>query len=173
MKILSGFLTSLLLTLSVSSCQKDEVEFIDILTMLIQIEIPAGLNSIETHYFEYLDEPTRISAILQANNLTEDEISFIRPRSATLRSLATRERFDFIQQSFIEIGSRSEDFIECYFVDRIPNNEDAVLDLIPNEVNMQSRMTEDFVNIRLAILTKRPSPSTFRAEMELTFFVQR
>lgn len=173
MKIISGFLTSLILIFFVTSCQQDEVEFIDILTLLVPIEIPAGLNSIETHYFEYLDEPTRIGAILQSNNISKEEISFIRPRSATLRSLATGESFDFLQQSFIEIASRSEDFIECYFVDRIPNNEDAILDLIPNEVNMKSRLIQDFVDIRLALLLKRPNPATFRAEMEMTFFVQR
>lgn len=173
MKILPALFSSLLLIFSVTSCKQDEVEFIDILTVLVQIEVPAGLNSIETHYFEYRDEPTRINSILQANNLSEEQIGFIRPRSATLRSRATGEDFSFLQQAFIEIGTRTEDHIECYFVDRIPNNEDAVLDLIPNEVNMKSRLIQDFVDIRLALLLKRPSPSTFRAEMELTFFVQQ
>jgi hypothetical protein len=162
----------ILFLLLTQSCTKDDIDYIDILTMIVPVEIPAGLNPVETHYFEYRSEPTRIGALLQANNILESDVSFIRPRQARLRSLAPDGTFGFVDISTVEIGSFQEDFVESFYRDRIPNDEDAVLDYIPNEVNLRSRLLEDFVDVRISMQLQGSSRLTFRSELELSFFIQ-
>lgn len=171
MRISKSVLYIFVFSLLLSSCDEKEFNFVDILTIRIPIEIPAGLNPLETHYFEYIDVASRLDAVLQANNLTYDSIEFIQPRFAQLISNSIGNEFSFLSQATVEIGNIDRPFIPSFFVDRIPENEDSILDVIPNEVDLKTRFRNARFNTRLKLRLKRVNVATFAAELEMSFFI--
>ncbi len=172
MRIIRYFVGTLVISMLLLSCKKDEIEFIDILSIEIPIEIPAGLDPIQTHFFPNNNVLTRLDEVLAANNITIDDIEAIQPRFAQIISLNPSQEFDFVRLSTIEIGNSDRDFIEAFYIDQVPNNEDGILDYIPNEVNLKSRFENSRINTELRFQIKRSNTSTFRANIEMSFFIQ-
>lgn len=160
------------ISIFIHSCKDEDIEFIDVLTIRFPISIPAGLNPLETHYLEYIDVETQLMAVLEQNNIDTSDISFIRPQFAELRSFNGARNFDFLNQAFLEVGNVSERFIEAFYIDRVPENEDSILDLIPNEVNLKSRIDRSRLNARLILRLKRSNALAFDAQLTMRFFIQ-
>lgn len=172
MRIIRYFTVAIGLLLLVSSCKKDNIEYIDILTVTTSFEIPAGLDPIQTHYIEIPNVITRLEELLESRQLTFGDIQAIQPRFAQMTSFPSVENFDFLRVSALEIGNQQNDFIEAFYIDRIPNNEDSILDYIPNEVNLKSRFDASRINARVVFQLKNNNTTTFRSNIEMSFFIQ-
>lgn len=138
----------------------------------LNFEIPAGLNTIESHFFLISDIPT--SKDFFFGDFANEDIKTIIPSFARLTALdGSSIDYDFLFEVSIRI-CQPEQEINCvreiFFRDRIPNNIGNRLDLIPNDNNLKEILIEDDFTIEVVLVRLvNPSPNFIRTRLELGF----
>lgn len=138
-------------------------------------EIPAGLNTIESHFFVIQDIPTNRDLFFSSVDTSEVEI--IIPNGARITSLDGSDiDFDFLFEVSVRLCSKDGSTCgrEIFYRDEIPENVGSSLALIPNENNVKEELTSD--NYTIEVVLKRlvtPSPRFIRAKIDLVFDARR
>lgn len=136
-------------------------------------EIPAGLNTFDTHVFELRNIPTNKDAFLSANSVTEANITDITPREARLSINFGDEDFYFIREIVIEIFT--QDNItgkEIFFRENVPLNTGRRIDIIPSLPQVTEILTGDRFSVRVEMLFRDISPTFIDARLEMIFLAK-
>lgn len=138
-------------------------------------EIPAGLNTIESHFFVLENIPSNLN--LYFDGIDTTDIKAIVPREARLFSLdGTNVNFDFIFE--ISLRLCRPDGTSCnreiFYRDQIPENVGSSLPLIPNENNIRAEILNGAYTVEVVLQRLAYSPTQFtRVGLDLAFDARR
>lgn len=142
----------------------------------IIFEIPAGLNTIESHFFLLKDIPTAKNFFF--GDIPEEDIQAIVPSYARMTALDGNSiDYDFLFEVSVRIcqpNKESNCLREIFYRDRIPNNVGNRLDLIPNDNNLKEILTQD--DFTIEVVLKRlvsTSPTFINSRLEMGFEARR
>lgn len=153
----------LLTALLFVQCEKDELRVAFEMTYPEnRFTVPAGLNTIESHYLFFKNVPTNKAFFF--GDIDESEIKEISPVSARLRAEQSIGDFSFAQEIVIRLCEDDQADInnvlqkcrrEIFFRDNIPFNTARQLELIPNGNNLLETLTGDEFNFVLVFRRNR------------------
>ena len=139
--------------------------------------IPAGLNTIESHFFTLDPVPNNLDNLLTSNGLAESEIGRVDPFAASITSLNGLE-FDFVREISVRICD-PEDLSNCerevFYLDNIEFNPGTRIDLLPTLINAKDFFIgSDRVILRVVLLRLRDIPFTnFECRFDFSFDVRK
>ncbi len=155
-----------------SNCTKDEPV---LFSMPYQetFEIPAGLNTVDTHYFVLSDISTNKTNFFNANNITDEEVVTINPESCRLTSVLNSE-YDWLFNVSVRMYTDNPDaYKEIFYRDNIPANTGSQLDLIPTLVNVRDFLVAETFTVEVVLERPRvPSPEFIDTVIRMEFAVR-
>ena len=136
-------------------------------------EIPAGLNTFDTHIFEINNIPTNKAAFFTGNGIDETDITEIAPIEGELRVSFGQEDLFFVREVVVEIFTRDNPTgKEIYFREQVPLNTGQSILLIPSLPKVTDILTEDQFSVRVELLFRDITPSFVEARLNMTFRVE-
>lgn len=173
MKYFTWFLFSLVL---ITGCTKDRLPVRFQMAYLNKtIEIPAGLNVFQTHYFTIHNINSQIDAYLDAENITVSDINSILPRSCTFTNISSNGSYNFIDEVLIRIYDPAEPELkyEIFYNDIVNINAGSSITLFPNENDVKAFLTSDDFTLEIVLWRLRDSPTEFiNTRVDLRFDVR-
>lgn len=158
----------LLVTLANIRCNKDERFTLFDLTYVLNFELPAALNTVQTHFIEFNKVPTRWEALLIENNKTAEEISSIESHSGFLEVVLVPENLSFMREVFVEFND-GQNRLECFYTPNIPFNAGPQIQLVGTIADFKKQLMESAMNLRIGFRLREPSPSAMTCSLRLTF----
>ncbi len=153
-------------------CKKNQLDGLFEMESTQSFVLPAGLNSVESHFFRIEKIPSSLPAQLKSRNLKLDDINRIQPKEFTFTSLESNSQYSFIQDVTINIYSRLNNTKkEIAFLDPVPPNTDKVIHLFPTLVDVKDYMSEEFYNVEIRIRVRGFAPRSIQTRVDLIFEV--
>lgn len=153
----------LLFTILFVQCEKDELRVAFEMTYPEnRFTVPAGLNTIESHYLFFRNVPTNKAFFF--GDTDEADIQEISPVSARLRVEQNFGDFSFAQEIVVRLCEDDQADInnvlqkcrrEIFFRDNIPFNTVRQLELLPNGNNLLTTLAGDEFNFVLVFRRNR------------------
>ncbi len=159
-------------TLLLANCSKDD-DVLFTIPYQLNFSTPAGLNPIETHYFEFFNIPSRMDSILVARGMTKEDISRISPKSAELTSLFSDGEYGFIREATIDLfESGSTVFREAFFHPEVPSNTGSRLSLAGSLIDANQNVSAEKFNIRVGWKLRTIAPTSMEHILRFTFAIK-
>jgi hypothetical protein len=97
----------------------------------VQFDLPAGLNTLETHIFVIRDINSFFEATLIESGRSASDIDEINSAAANMEFPFTSGNINFLSRLSVRIfpSGRPDEFKEMYYLDFIPNNVNNPLNL--------------------------------------------
>lgn len=163
---------SLLIVLLIS-CRKDNPPAVFEMIYPNQvIEIQAGLNVFESHYYTIPRIPTRYLNLLDQNGLNDEDVLEIVPTNCRLTNISSNAPYDFLFEVSVRIYNEDEPGrkFEIFYDDRVPLKTGNLLNLIPNPNNVKEILSKEHFNLEIVLVRLRDTPQEFiETRVELTF----
>ncbi len=134
------------------SCTGDDREFIS-RDLSVEFQIPAGLNTIESHFFKISNVPIFYTETLSNNGLdvnTPKEVSGLR---ALIRSKFNDVDLSSIERISVFIVNKSNrtDRVEIFYNEQIPFNQNREIRLLSNISNFYSYIKDNSIDLEVRI----------------------
>lgn len=160
-------------------CDDDELDAAFVMNYPnLEFEIPAGLNTVESHFFVIRNIPTNRESFF--GNFSPEDISAIIPASARLVSLdGGNVDYDFALEISVRLcttedGTEDCRFNEIFYRDPVPENVGSEVGMIPNEQNVADFLTQDQFTVAVVLRRLVRPPVTFvRTRLEMRFEAKR
>lgn len=166
---MKNLLYLLLLPLLFSNC-KDGCTVLADMPYTRQIDIPAGLNPLQSHYFVIENIPNQKNSIFDASNLTDEDISEIKGKSARFSTIFNGPKYDFIREVSIQIYTDNpDDWSEVFYRTNVQENTGGDLDLIGSLTNIQRHLTGPTFNIVIKIDLRRTNSQAVETRFDFQF----
>ena len=156
--------------LLLNGCSKDDTPIFSTETF-VNFEIPAGLNTIETHTFILEDVPLGIKSQLQAQSINEESIV----RLLSSRGLV-EARFDDIDWNFVfEVSVRVLDNAdntmseEIFYQDPVPLDTNDEIRLFSNITNLKDILITDVATFEVKFRLRNFSPTNIDTRLTMSF----
>ena len=134
-----------------------------------QFDVPAGLNPLNTHFFE------RSQMLTNADNLigSVDDINRIIPYQARLTSLDNVD-FAFVREIEVRVKDRENPGIEIpvFYREEIPANIGRSIDLIATQANVTDILSLVDYNIIVEMRLWSTTGQSFESDLQLSFLAQ-
>jgi len=132
-------------------------------------DIPAGLNSLETHFFIIRDVPTRIEAI--GSNLQDNEVLSVKSSTGVLRGRITSNDYRIIDQIAISAISSTDENNkkEIYWMDFIPLDQTGDLQLFSSLPNVREIILQETIDLEIKISFKSFTPVNMENRLIMNF----
>ena len=170
MKAYQHIIWGLFIALLLQSCKKDDIVPLFEIESITTIEIPAGLNTVETHYINIRDISSSLQAQLAAQGLSLDDIDVIKPQSFVMTSLDGDTDFSFIFRISSDIFTRAiPDRSEIFFMEPVPINMRNRLSLFPSLLNIKDYMAGPTYNIEVQFNVRGFNPRNVEARIDMIF----
>ena len=164
MKQITSILFSLCLLASCS--QNDEPLFI--MPTQTDFQIPAGLNTIETHFFVQKNVSTFFQSVSTADT---SAISQIIARRATLRPIFDVLDLDYINSVVVYVldplDPNQKD--EIFFREPIELGNKQEINLFSSSPNVKKYLVNDFMNLEVAINFRQLPTRTIDFRLDMSF----
>lgn len=163
------FTVSLMFFFMLSGCNKnDDLTGVQ-MSYRYQFEVPAGLNPLNTHFFE------RSGMLTNASNLLGDvdAINRIIPYQARITSLDNID-FAFVQEIEVRVKDPDNPGLEipAFYREEVPNNAGRTIDLIATQADVTNIINRDQYNIIVELRLKGTTGITFESDIQLSFLAQ-
>lgn len=162
-----GFAVAIFL---ISSCNKDDNPIFQTETF-VDFEIPAGLNTIETHTFILNDVPLGIKSQLAAQGIDETAIK----RLLSSRGLV-QARFGDIDWDFVfEVSVRVIDPLnpseseEIFYQDPVPLDTNEEIRLFSNITNLNKILLTDVASFEVKLRFRNFTPTNIDTRLTMSF----
>ena len=169
MKIRHSLLFILLASLSLSSCDKNDPPIFE-MDIFFDINIPAGLNTIESHYFIIEDVQTLSSTISTA----PENIGRILGATGQLQTRFSGLDLDLIEDIGIHILDKEDPTIrnEAFYIfnDFIPFGSKTEVDMLPSILDLKEYLLDETVDIEFKINLRGFLPQELDGRVEMKFF---
>ena len=131
--------------------------------------VTAGLNTIETHVFEY-DITTNFQNYLTEYDITIDDIETIVPSLIIMSNVNGNQTYDILSRArlFTAKTDGTHEF-ETAFSDPVPNDTQYDLQLLPTLVQVKDVLSEDKFKIRMKLNFKAVPPQSIDTRLNMTF----
>lgn len=176
MKIRYSILFFLLVAVSFNACDKAQTPVFE-MDMFFDIDIPPGLNTLETHFFIIEDVPTFATSLLAAQNLGPDDIGNIRGAISTVNSRFSGLNLDFIEDVGVHLVEKDDHNIrsEAFYIfnDFIPLATKSEIEMIPTILDLKDLLLEETVDLEFRINFRSFIPQTFDGRIQMKFLAYR
>ena len=166
------FLYLFSLVFLLTNCGKEEPV---LFTMPYQetFEIPAGLNTIDTHHFVLANISSNKSSFFSANNVTDEDVVTINPEACRMTSVLNSE-YGFLFNVSVRMYTDNPDaYKEIFYRDNVPTNTGGQLDLIPTLVNVRDFLVAESFTVEVVLERPRvPSPEFIDTVIRMDFAVR-
>lgn len=164
---MKNYLLGLLIVLTGVSCGGGETPLF-VMELETELLIPAGLNSLDSHYFILRDVPTRIA---NYPITTFNDIDRIQSSRASLEGRVQELDYSVIDQITIEVVSKSDpsNQKEIFYNERIPFREQTELKLLSSLSDVSDILTEDLIDLEIRLIFKTFTPTEFDTRLLMTF----
>ena len=159
----------LLLPLFFANC-KDGCTVLADMPYTVEVDIPAGLNPLQSHYFVIENIPNQKSNIFASNSLTDEDISEIKGKSARFTTLFNSAEYDFIREVSIQIYTDNpDDWSEVFYRTNVQENTGSDLDLIGSLTDIQRHLTAPTFNIVVKLDLRRTNTQSVETRFDFQF----
>lgn len=134
MKIMpKSFLLILLLIVSGLSCKDDPSRELFTIGHAFDLEIVAGLNTLDTHIYRFQTVHSQYDQLLQANGLTTDDVETVTAKSADFGAIFSDVDLDFIREISVQMfeSTDPDNRREIFYLDPVPGNAGTVIHPFP------------------------------------------
>lgn len=154
--------------LGVSHCTKDETPTLFDMVYVFNLDMPAALNTVQTHFIELNKIPTQIESILADHQLTVADIGRIEPYNGQLEVVLAPADLDYFQEIFVELIDTPNRW-ECFYTPNVPLNTGNRVVLVGTLADFKPWLTQSAMNLRMGFRLRQPSPSALSFTLRLTF----
>lgn len=135
------------------------------------LNIPAGLNSFDTHYFYIRDVPTRYQTFVSSDSQL-DGIASIYPNRAILSSIFTNIDWAILREISIHaISQRNpQQRNEVFYFDRLDSNVKD-LNLFSSLSEVKDILLQDFITLEVRLNFNRVLPTEIESRITMNFNV--
>ncbi|MCF8238748.1 MAG: hypothetical protein K9I85_11365 [Saprospiraceae bacterium] len=151
-----------------SGCNKDETPTLFDMVYVLNVDMPAALNTIQTHFVEFNKVPTNIESILVDHGLTEADVARIEPYDGQLEVILAPVDLAYFQEIFVEIMD-GQSRLECFYTPSVPLNTGTRVVLVGTLADFKPLLTQSAMNLRMGFRLRNPSPSSLSFTLRLTF----
>lgn len=139
------------------------------LTYIQDFEIMAGLNTLETHIFEFT-LPSNYAGFLSQSGYTATDVKRIIPKYIRLVNLSGNVTLDILQRARLNV-MRTDGTLEyeAAYREPVPANTGFGLDMIPTLVEVTEQVTESRFKIRVKLNFLEIPQQALDTRLELTF----
>lgn len=164
---MKNYLFGLLVLITGLSCGGGETPLF-VMEVDAELIIPAGLNSLDSHYFIIRDVPTRIANYTAT---TFNDIDRIQSSNANLVGRVQEIDYSIIDQITIEVISKSDpsNQKEIFYNNLIPFREQNELKLLSSLSDVSDILTEDLIDLEIRLILKTFTPTEFDTRLFMTF----
>jgi len=165
------------LALTSLSCRKDDLGILfRIPFQPVDFTIQAGLNTLDTWYFNIDNVPTNSLALFQANGIDTASVRSLVPQRARLRSVFDDVNYNFLFEIAVYLCEAGVQTPKCgkevFYRFPLPNNPGIFVDLVPNPLEVKDLILRDKVNVQVMLRLLSPPPQFIEARLELEFAVK-
>ena len=160
------------LTIHLLGCNREPDSLFD-MPYEFTIEIPAGLNTFETHYFDKSGIRTHAEDLLNANNVQDNDITAVQAKTCRLISTFADVDLDFIREISLRVYEDDPSaYHEIFFRDNVPLDTEDFIDLIPALPNVKEFLLDDSYNVSIRMEFRLPPPTFVTMRLDYDFFAQ-
>lgn len=173
MKIRS-FTLFLLIVLICGSCRKNNTPLFQ-MELFFELDIPAGLNTIESHFFVIQDVPTFSEALMTGNGVSPEDIGYISGLTATMETRFSDLDLDFVENigvHFIDI-TNADDRREAFYIfnDYVEFGSKTDIAMIPTLLDFKEQLLNETVDLEFKINLRNFLPSELDTRVTMRFDV--
>jgi hypothetical protein len=166
-------LAAIALMLSLTGCKTDQRTELFEMSYLVDFELHAGLNTLETHFYRTSGIQSQFQAQLDATGRPAIDVVSITPKYAELSTVFRDEDLDFIRQVFVRIYDISDPqniSSEIFYLDPVPPNTRKIIRPFPGLANVRDLASQPTFGIEVGISLWEVTPKSFdmRLEFELS-----
>lgn len=162
----------LMIVLCCYSCKKSTVPLFE-MDLTFDLDIPAGLNTLESHFFIVQGVPTFIESQLNNNGLNIDDVGFINAITANMETRFSGLDLDFVENIGVhlleenEIDNRREAFYT--FNDFVQLGSKTEIAMTPSLLNLKPELSNQTVDLEFKINLRGFLPSELDTRVTMKF----
>lgn len=158
------------ITLVLSGCSGSG-ESLFTIEMESNLNIPAGLNNVETHFFILQKVPTQINSYLASRGATAESIDRILASRASLNGRFGEIDFRIIQRIEIWVHSRNDESLkfEAFYLDPVLPNQSGELKLFSSISEVKDILLDEFIDIEVRVKLRAITPANLETRLNLSF----
>ena len=166
-------ITMLCLCLMQWRCKNDQRTELFEMQHIVDFELHAGLNTLETHFYRVNNLQSQFEARLSALNRDPNDIVSVTPKFAQLSTVFQDEDLDFIRQVFVRVFDPFDpDHVntEVFYLDPVPPNTNTRIRPFPGLANVLNIVSMPTFGLEVGISLWEVTPKNFdmRLEIELS-----
>lgn len=150
------------------SCNDSREQVLFDMVYVLPFSLPAGLNTVQTHFVEFPKIPTRYETLLAERGLDDSRIGRIEAHSGILEIVLLPEKLSFCREVFVEFLDGTNR-LECFYTPSVPLDTGNRLTLVGTIADFKSLLRESAMNLRVGFRLREPSPSALNYTLRLTF----
>jgi hypothetical protein len=149
-------------------CNRDNPATLFDLVYVLPFNMPAALNTVQTHFVEFIKIPTRYESLLAEHGFSPEQIRRIEPHSGVLEVVLTPENLSYFREIFVEILD-GNNRLECFYTPNVPFNAGSQIILVGTIADFLPQLSQSAMNLRVGFRLREPSPSAMNFNLRLTF----
>ncbi len=169
-----SFCFLLLIVTTFFSCKKDQAPLFE-LDIFFELDIPAGLNTLESHFFIIEDVPTFALNALASNNLNISDISHANAITATLETRFSDLNLDFIENIGVHVLDENDFSMrdEAFYIfnDFVQFGDKIEIQMIPTLLDLKNDLLKETVDLEFKINLRSFLPQELDARVNMKFHV--
>ena len=165
------FLLAIVAIFMLNGCDDNQPEGGFEMSYLTDFEIFAGLNTLDTHVFEFTLS-TNFTDYLANNGVAAENVETIVPKYIRMSNLSSNVEYNILRRArlFISNTDGTAEF-EAAFRETVPLNTQFDLDLIPTLVEVPEQLSNNQFKAILKLNLNQVPPQSIDTRLFLTFQV--
>ena len=161
----------LLLTASLTQlgCLDDEVKPGFDMIYSVDFTLPAGLNTVERHYFEFYDVETDFQAYLAGQGYTLEDIERIEPTGAVMYALSGDSDYGDIFEVSVQVFNGQQSYVEAFFRQDVPPNATDEVNMLPTLANFKEYLEKPTMQLRVRLDLRQITSFTTDTRLDMSF----
>jgi hypothetical protein len=143
-----------------SACGEQEVP---LFTMNFEEEfnVPAGLNTLETHTFVIQDIPSLLETYKSTFNVTDEQIANIRPSRASIQQIFSSLNYDFVERVSVWCVSNEDPSLrkEAFYIDFVPLSQGTDMKLLSGISDFKDIFSENNFDLEVKLKFRQFPPN--------------
>ena len=159
------------LTFCLASCGEDEgIELAEI-PFRIEFEIPAGLNTLEDHFFEITNVDNITEQVLEGRGVSIDQVNFMQPKVTRMSVLFDNTPLGFINECSVSLFHPTIGGLpsEAFWTPQIRFDQGSTLDIPGTLINAQRFLEKDRLNFEVRLDTREVNSQFITVRMDISF----
>jgi hypothetical protein len=162
----------LILTASLWSCEKETIVRYEV-KLTADFAIPAGINTVETHYFRIQNVPVYYKKFADNKGIDTSAIFQIQASKGLIKSKFQDIDFDFVERISVYVVSRTNPSLkrEMYYVDFVPLTTGSELKMLSSISELKSIIKDEFVDLEVKLNVRSIPRTNIDAIIEFSYAV--